>query len=212
MSASRVCLCAHVRPHLHDLVLELWQEEVDDLVLLDWQGVEVDLLHALDLAGLHETTELGDWLPLLLVALRTTTARTSTTTSTASTVSTATVAARTETTANSAWSSTASVCHCDVLLGLVVVSRGVDVCPAERVEGSSFVKSSRRNWKVQVPSLWGRRPGVLPLAWSLAHLLFTSVKTRRRRVGQRPLSPRTHTPPRRHCTVSALAHCSHGVA
>ena len=27
---------------LHDLILELWQEEVDDLVLLDWQRVQVD--------------------------------------------------------------------------------------------------------------------------------------------------------------------------
>lgn len=30
--------------------------------------MEVDLLHALDLAGLDETAQLGDGLPLLLVA------------------------------------------------------------------------------------------------------------------------------------------------
>lgn len=70
---------------LHDLVLELGQEEVDDLVLLDGErvevaakwlefavcalggGLDVHLLHALDLAGLYETTELGDGLPLLLL-------------------------------------------------------------------------------------------------------------------------------------------------
>ena len=34
-----------------------------------WKRVEVDLLHGLDLAGLRETTELGDGLPLLLLAL-----------------------------------------------------------------------------------------------------------------------------------------------
>lgn len=48
---------------LHDLILELRQEEVDNLVLLDGQRVQVDLLHAGDLAGLDETAELGDGLP-----------------------------------------------------------------------------------------------------------------------------------------------------
>lgn len=43
---------------LHDFVLEGWEEEVDDLVLLDWEGVEVDFLHGLYLSGLDETTEL----------------------------------------------------------------------------------------------------------------------------------------------------------
>lgn len=70
---------------LHDLVLELGKEEVDDLVLLDGERVEVaaccqpkfftssvvlvnvHLLHALDLASLHETAELGDGLPFLLL-------------------------------------------------------------------------------------------------------------------------------------------------
>lgn len=71
---------------LHDLVLELGKEEVDDLVLLDGERVEVaaqkklvaavcallgdfdvHLLHALDLAGLYETAELGDGLPFLLL-------------------------------------------------------------------------------------------------------------------------------------------------
>ena len=49
---------------LHDLILELGQEEVDNLVLLDGQGEEVDLLHGLDLAILDETAELGDGDPL----------------------------------------------------------------------------------------------------------------------------------------------------
>ena len=70
---------------LHDLILELGEEEVDNLVLLDGERVEVavkllvaascdlgescdvHLLHALDLAGLYETTELGDGLPFLLL-------------------------------------------------------------------------------------------------------------------------------------------------
>lgn len=73
---------------LHDLVLELGQEEVDDLVLLDGQGVQVDLLHALDLASLYQTAELGHGLPLLLLAL-------AAATSTAATTTTATVATTT---------------------------------------------------------------------------------------------------------------------
>merc|ERR1712227_855924 len=72
---------------LHDLVLEGGEEEVDDLVLLDGERVEVDLLHGLDLAGLDETTELGDRLPLLLLVLGTT-ATTAATTATTATVTT----------------------------------------------------------------------------------------------------------------------------
>ena len=45
---------------LHDLILELGEEVVDDLVLLDGEREEVDLLHGLDLAILDETAELGD--------------------------------------------------------------------------------------------------------------------------------------------------------
>ncbi len=74
---------------LHDLILKLWKEEVDDLVLLDGQRVEVDLLHRLDLASLDETAKLGNWLPLLLLVLVGATAGTATSTSsiTASAVS-----------------------------------------------------------------------------------------------------------------------------
>lgn len=75
---------------LHDLVLELGQEEVDDLVLLDGQRVQVDLLHALDLASLYQTAELGDGLPLLLLALAAATSTAATTTTT--TVATTTIA------------------------------------------------------------------------------------------------------------------------
>ena len=74
--------------NLHDLILELWQEEVDDLVLLDGEGVKVDLLHGLDLSGLDETSKLGDWLPLLLLVLVGATASTATSTSS---ITTATV-------------------------------------------------------------------------------------------------------------------------
>lgn len=88
--------------YLHDLVLELGQEEVDDLVLLDGQRVQVDLLHALDLAGLYETAQLGDGLPLLLLAL-------AAATSTATTASTSTIAATTV--AETTTTGTASVSH-----------------------------------------------------------------------------------------------------
>lgn len=74
-------------PHLHDLILELGKEVVDDLVLLDGERVEVDLLEAVDLAGLYETAELGDGLPLLLL-LHSATATATATATTPATVST----------------------------------------------------------------------------------------------------------------------------
>jgi len=102
--------------YLHDLVLKGGEEEVDDLVLLDGERVEVDLLHGLDLASLHETTKLGHGLPLLLLALCAATGATTATTSTATV--TAALSATTG-------SKSTSVGHFDVLLscpgGLVVV-------------------------------------------------------------------------------------------
>jgi hypothetical protein len=89
---------------LHNLILELGQEVVDNLVLLDGQGVQVDLLHAVDLASLHKTAELGDGLPLLLVGLA---AAASTATATATT---AVTTSGSETTSTGG-SSTASVSH-----------------------------------------------------------------------------------------------------
>lgn len=56
-------------PYLHDLILQLRQEEVHDLVLLDRQRVQIDLLHALDLASLDQSSKLRHRLPFLLVAL-----------------------------------------------------------------------------------------------------------------------------------------------
>lgn len=48
------------RHDLHDLVLELGEEEVDDLVLLDGEGEEVDLLDRLDLSVLDQSADRGD--------------------------------------------------------------------------------------------------------------------------------------------------------
>lgn len=48
---------------LHDLILQGRQEVVDNLVLLDGEGEEVNLLDGLDLAVLDETTKLGDGSP-----------------------------------------------------------------------------------------------------------------------------------------------------
>ncbi len=48
------------RSDAHDLVFECGEEHVDDLILLDGEGEEVDLLHRLDLAVLYESAELGD--------------------------------------------------------------------------------------------------------------------------------------------------------
>ena len=106
---------------LHDLVLELGQEVVDNLVLLDGEGVQVDLLHAVDLAGLYETTELGDGLPFLLVRLAAAT----------TTAATATTSTGSETTASSAIS---HCCRCVVVGG---VRLGVGGCRGLRGKGRS---------------------------------------------------------------------------
>ena len=44
----------------HDLVFEAGAELVDDLVLLDWEGMEVDLLKRLNHVGFDKTSELHD--------------------------------------------------------------------------------------------------------------------------------------------------------
>ena len=44
------------------------EEEVDDLVLLDWHREVVDVIDVADLAILNEASELGAWDPLLLVS------------------------------------------------------------------------------------------------------------------------------------------------
>jgi hypothetical protein len=98
--------------YLHNLILELGQEEVHNLVLLDGQRVQVDLLHRLDLSILDETAELGNWLPLLLLVLVGTTARSTTSASTASVTSvSSTVAARSKSTAASSSSASGCVSH-----------------------------------------------------------------------------------------------------
>lgn len=60
LTGARLLLHGH---DLHDLILELREEEVDNLVLLDGEREEIDLLHRLDLAVLYKTTELGDGNP-----------------------------------------------------------------------------------------------------------------------------------------------------
>lgn len=54
------------RLDLHDLVLKVRKELVNDLDLLNRKRVGVDLLKAVDLAGLNKTTELGNGAPNLL--------------------------------------------------------------------------------------------------------------------------------------------------
>ena len=68
LSGTSLLLNGH---DFHDLVLEARVELVDDLVLLDWEGMEVDLLQRLNLVGFDETSKLRDWDPLLLLLLAT---------------------------------------------------------------------------------------------------------------------------------------------
>lgn len=103
-----------------NLVLE---EVLNDLVLLNSEGVEVDLLEVLDLAVLDETTKLGAGNPGSLITSATTTAGTTTVTTTTittasgitaltatTTVTTATTTTSTKTT-STALGTSASVGH-----------------------------------------------------------------------------------------------------
>ena len=60
LTGARLLLNGH---DLHDLILKLGEEGIDDLVFLDGQREEVDFLHRLDLSILHKTAELGDGFP-----------------------------------------------------------------------------------------------------------------------------------------------------
>lgn len=93
---------------LHDLVLESsvlsgGEEVVDDLFLLDGDGVEEDFLHVLDLSGLDQSSELGHGDPLLL----------SVTSTSASTSTSAPSSASTSTSASSSASTskTSTICR-----------------------------------------------------------------------------------------------------
>ena len=82
---------------LHDIVLELEvggaEKFVDDLGLLDGDGVGVDLLEGHDLAGVNQSSELGLGDPLILGGTTTATGATATTTASAAEASVASVAA-----------------------------------------------------------------------------------------------------------------------
>jgi len=79
------------RSDLHDLILELGKEVINDLVFLDGKREEIDFLNSLDLAILDKTTELSDGNPFVLLFLTSTaTSATSTATTTATTSKTTT--------------------------------------------------------------------------------------------------------------------------
>jgi hypothetical protein len=95
------------RIYLHDLILELGKEVVNDLVLFDGERVQVDLFHALDLAALHEAAQLGDGHPFLVAVLGTAASATSASTTTAPVATT--IASRTK--ASTGTASVTSVSH-----------------------------------------------------------------------------------------------------
>jgi len=105
----------------HDLILELstgfGNELLSDLGLLDWDGVGVDFLEGVDLSVLHESTELGEWSPSVLVSESSTW---STSTSSASTAaSAASVSESSSSSATSAsWGGTTSWCCLGLSLGI----------------------------------------------------------------------------------------------
>merc|ERR1712018_665530 len=73
------------RHDLENLVLQSGPDEhVNDLVLFDGERVEVDLLQALDLPILHQTAQLGNRNPVLLLLASASTASSSTITKSSS--------------------------------------------------------------------------------------------------------------------------------
>merc|ERR1719219_1240596 len=84
--------------NLQHLVLQRGsQEVVDDLELFDGQGEEVDLLQALDLAILYQTSKLGDRDPLLVLLAAAASTATSMATTAASTITASAAPASSET-------------------------------------------------------------------------------------------------------------------
>jgi hypothetical protein len=74
------------RHDLHDFILKLGKEVINDLILLDGKREEIDFFNRLDLVSLDETTEFGDRNPFVLFFSTTSTsATTATTTSTSKT-------------------------------------------------------------------------------------------------------------------------------
>jgi len=105
---------------LHDLVgkgdggtvsLGLGDEGVDDLVLLDWDSVGVDLLEGLDVLGGDESSELGLGGPLLLAGTSTATGATAASTATEATTTSTTV---TILSGSSLSASSGSSCGCGI--------------------------------------------------------------------------------------------------
>ena len=57
LSGTSLLLNGH---DFHDLIFEAGAELADDLVLLNWEGMEVDLPQRLNLVGFDETSKLRD--------------------------------------------------------------------------------------------------------------------------------------------------------
>ena len=53
--------------NLHDFILEVWEEEIDNLELFHWEREKIDFFHRFDLAVLHKTSQLGNGDPLMII-------------------------------------------------------------------------------------------------------------------------------------------------
>ena len=115
--------------YLHNLILQLGQKPIHNLILLDRQAVQINLLHALNLARLDQSAQLRHWLPFLLFILVGAASRSSAAAAPSSTVS-ASVAAGAESAA------TGGCCCCCSSSG------GVG-------HGWGMVRKWRRGWSVE---------------------------------------------------------------
>ncbi len=126
--------------------------------------MEVDLLHALDLAGLDETAELGDGLPLLLVVLAAATAPTTATTTATATVTTTIATSSKATAARRTSSPISHFCDCRWLLNGKCCRRGTRSSLGRfGVRRGRFAGGGAFCWEIlvrQAPTLkvlWGLR-------------------------------------------------------
>merc|ERR550539_374974 len=102
LTSSGLLLDGH---DLENLVLQSGTDEhVNDLVLFDGERVEIYLLQALDLPILHQTAQLGNGNPVLLLLASASSASTATTSASSATASPATISkSSTESTTVTSW-------------------------------------------------------------------------------------------------------------
>lgn len=93
-----------------ELVLGVGDKSVNDWCFLDWDGMGINLLEGLDLAGLDESSELGEWSPLITLESTSASWTTSSSASSTSIASTTSISSSGGASSGSESSSASAVC------------------------------------------------------------------------------------------------------